>query len=77
MSRGGWYSSRGHREIHNDDVGIQSLSQRDPFGTVGRFANHVEVALTTEHGLESRPDDRMVVHQNDANQVTGHIWNVA
>ena len=63
---------RPHRQIHDDDVWVQSLGQRHSVGTIGGFPHHIEVAFLAEDCFETGANHGVVVNENDANQVARH-----
>ena len=71
----------GHGQVHDHDVRMQALRERDGFRAVRRLANHRDVAGRTQHRLQSCANDGMIVGQHDANHITGHgrfpVWNHA
>ncbi len=63
-----------HQEIHQHDVGLEAAGHRDAFGAVGGLADHLDVRLEVEEHLESHPDDRVVVDDQDADRRGfGHV----
>ena len=47
----------------------RGLGERDPFRTVRRFADDVEFRITGEHPAKTVPNDRMIVHDQEADRV--------
>ena len=59
-------SSVGHADVHDDDVRLQLTSEPDGVGSVGGFADDLDVVLELEDEAEALADERLVVGEQDA-----------
>ena len=59
---------RGHRDIEQDDVGLQALGQAQRLRAVARLADDLEVGVGQEQGPEAGADHRVVVSDQDADR---------
>ena len=57
----------GHREIHQDDVGLQLAGLLQDFHTVAGFTRDRHVALDLEEHAESGPQDGMIIGDQESN----------
>jgi hypothetical protein len=58
----------GHPDVHQHDVGVQGGDLAQGLGPVARLADDGEVVLVVEHQAEAHPQQRLVVHQQDADR---------
>ena len=57
---------RGHLDVHEHDVGLELGDELDRLQTVRGLADHGEVVLGAEDHPEPRPDEPLVVSEEDA-----------
>ena len=56
-----------HGDVEDNDVGMQSLDLVDGLGTIRCFPYDYPIAPSLEKSPKPLPNDRMIVHQQDAN----------
>ena len=59
----------GHAEIHDHDVRPQLVRQPDPHAATGGLRHHLDVGLHGEQRRESRPEEIVIVNDEDANRL--------
>ena len=57
----------GHRHVHDDDVRVGLLDQRDGVEAVAGLAGDLQVGVVFENAPEPLADQRVIVDQDDAN----------
>jgi signal transduction histidine kinase len=61
----------GHPHVHQDDVRCKPLTFRNRLEPIRRFAHHFDVLLGFEDHAEACSDERLVVHDQDAQAHSG------
>ncbi len=56
-----------HRDIHQDDVGLQALRLGYRLASIARLAHNLDVRLHAQHHLQACPQNGMVVGKQHAN----------
>ena len=56
---------QGHPDVHDDDVGMNIASQPYGFAALGGFAHHFHVRHAIKQKLQPRPDDPVVVRDQN------------
>jgi hypothetical protein len=56
----------GHRDVHDDDVGLQLLGQPDGFPAVAGLAGDLHVGLRLQDHPKAVTDHGVIVSQQDA-----------
>jgi hypothetical protein len=60
-----------HADVHEHDVGVEALGERDRLVAVAGLGDHGDPARRLEHGLEARAHERLVVGDEDAERCHG------
>ena len=58
-----------HQQVHQDDVRLEPAGHRDALAAVGGLADDVDVVEQVEERAKPRPDDGMVVDEQDADRL--------
>ena len=61
----------GHADVHQDDVRLEPPGLGDRLDAVRRLADDLDVLLRLEDHAEARPDERLVVDDQDAEAHSG------
>ena len=57
-----------HRDVEQDQIGLQGLDQAQRLGSIFRLADELEIRIRSEQRPETRADHGMVVSDQDANR---------
>jgi hypothetical protein len=61
-----------HRQIHDDNVGLQPIGRVHRITAVARFADYVDVPRSGQDRPEAGADDGVVIRQQHSNQIARH-----
>jgi hypothetical protein len=62
-----------HADVHQDDVHRRAVQHREGLDAVGGLGDDGEVVARVEHHREARPDQLLVVDEQEAHGVVGHV----
>lgn len=58
----------GQTKIHQADIRLVLAEQSDRFFSRARLGYHREIRLSSQHGDQPEPHDRVIVHHHDSNR---------